>query len=60
MRKTALFSSCKTTLRRRPLSYQLALLVLATAVPLLLSSLLMFNQLIATEREAIRQNSTSS
>lgn len=50
------FFGLAAMLGRRPLSHQLALLVLATAVPLLFSSVLMFNLLAASERETIRQN----
>lgn len=40
-------------LGRRPLWFQLLLLVTATAFPLLLASLLMYNRLVANEREGI-------
>ena len=42
----------------RPLAHQLFLLVLATAVPLILLSLFMFNLLVENERHATRQNLT--
>jgi signal transduction histidine kinase/ActR/RegA family two-component response regulator len=41
---------------RRPLWHQLVLLALATALPLLLSSYLMFNRLASNERDYIRQS----
>ncbi len=41
---------------RRPLWQQLVLLALAAALPLVLSSYLMFNRMVANERETIRQS----
>jgi signal transduction histidine kinase/CheY-like chemotaxis protein len=43
-------------LSKRPLWHQLVLLALAAALPLLLSSYFMFNQLAANERDNIRQS----
>ena len=43
-------------LSRRPLSQQLALLVIATALPILIASALMFNRLVANERQGLRQS----
>lgn len=43
------------TLGRQPLSVQLRLLALATAVPLLLLSFVMFSHMVKKEREIIRQ-----
>ena len=40
---------------RRPLSHQLATLVLATAIPILAITALMFTRLVSNEREGIRQ-----
>jgi signal transduction histidine kinase/CheY-like chemotaxis protein len=43
-------------LSRRPLWNQLVLLALAAAIPLLLSTYLMFNRMVANDRENIREN----
>lgn len=40
----------------RPLWHQLALLILATALPLIVSSALMFNRLVVQERASIRED----
>jgi signal transduction histidine kinase/CheY-like chemotaxis protein len=45
-----------TFLSRRPLWYQLALLALAAAVPLLFSTYFMFNRLVENDHENIRLN----
>ncbi len=42
-------------LGRRPLWQQLAMLALATALPLLLASVIMFNRVVQNERDSIRQ-----
>jgi hypothetical protein len=44
----------------RPQSRQVGLLVLATALPLILAALLMFNSLVVDERESIRKDLTVS
>ena len=41
---------------RRPLAFQLTLLVIATALPLMLAALLMYDRLVASQRENIRQS----
>ena len=55
MRETMSASHLAVALGRRPLAFQLTLLVLVTALPLMLSSLLMYTRLVANEREGIRQ-----
>ena len=56
MRVNGALSRCAAVLGRLPLWRQLALLVAATALPLLLLSLLMFKQMVASERQGIRQS----
>ena len=41
---------------RMPLWTQLALLVVATAAPLLLAAVLMFNRVVASDREGVRKD----
>ena len=55
MRKTTSRSSVSAVLSRRPLTFQLTLLVLVTALPLMLLSFIMYNRLVANARENIRQ-----
>jgi len=56
MRESGVLSHLAVVLSRRPLAFQLTLLVLVTALPLMLSSLLMYNRLVANARESIRQS----
>jgi signal transduction histidine kinase/ActR/RegA family two-component response regulator len=48
-------SNLRAFLGRRPLWQQLAMLALATALPLLLASVIMFNRVVQNERDSIRQ-----
>lgn len=55
MRRTELPSRLAAALSRWSLVQHLTLLVLVTALPLLLSSLFMYNRLVANERDSLRQ-----
>ena len=56
MLATSVVTKITTHLSRRSLAYQLVLLVAVTAIPLLLSSLLMFDKLTQYDRENLKQN----
>jgi signal transduction histidine kinase len=49
-------STAAQKISQRPLSNQLALLVVVTAIPLILASLFMYDRLVANERANIRNN----
>ncbi len=55
VRLRRLIDSISAALSARSLSFQLRLLALATAIPLLLLAFLMFQQMVNQERESIRQ-----
>ena len=55
MRGTLQLAPLVAAFGRRPLSHQLAALVLATAIPILVLTALMFTRLVANERDGIRQ-----
>ena len=56
MLATSVVTEITTHLSRRSLAYQLMLLVAVTAIPLLISSLLMFDKLTQYDRENLKQN----